>query len=183
MSKKQRRKAVISRQINRLDARLAALQQSGDRLSRWRLVVFVVGVITAVVALLQWGIWPWLAVSVVVVAAFAIVVRLHRKVDNARQRIQLWRQIKQTHLARMDLAWADLPPPRLFPIILTIPLPWTSTWSAAGRFCSWSTRPFLKKAVVVWLIGSWKQSRPWPRLEQGKTWWRNWRKCPFFVIS
>lgn len=110
VSKKQRRKAVISRQINRLDARLAALQQSGDRLSRWRLVVFVVGVITAVVALLQWGIWPWLAVSVVVVAAFAIVVRLHRKVDNARQRIQLWRQIKQTHLARMDLAWADLPP-------------------------------------------------------------------------
>ncbi|MFO7683012.1 MAG: hypothetical protein R6X34_23495 [Chloroflexota bacterium] len=111
MTHKQRRKQAISRQIERLDRQLALLQHTSDQLSRWRLVVFMAGVITAVLVLLQWGVWPWLGVSGAAIAAFAIAANQHRRVETNRQRTQLWRDLKHTHLARMNLDWQHLPPP------------------------------------------------------------------------
>ncbi|NHZ72736.1 MAG: hypothetical protein GWP17_06605, partial [Aquificales bacterium] len=110
MTKKQRREQVLSGQIDRLNSQLQELQQTSNRLSRIRLAVFLVGVGTAVIVLLQFGVWPWLGVSGVVVIAFAIMVKLHRNVEVAMQRFQIWHGIKQTHLARMNLAWDELPP-------------------------------------------------------------------------
>ncbi len=110
MTLKKRREQALSRQIERLDSQLQALKQTSDRLSRIRLVEFVVGVITAVIVLLQFGVLPWLGVSIVVLVAFAIFVKLHRNVEISMQRFQIWRDIKQSHLARMNLAWSELPP-------------------------------------------------------------------------
>lgn len=110
MTQKQRREQAIQRQIERLDRQLQALQQTSDRLSRIRLAVVVVGVITAVIVLLQFGIWPWLAVSAIVVVAFSVMVKLHRSVDSAMQRLHIWRTTKQTEIARMTLNWDGIPP-------------------------------------------------------------------------
>ncbi|MBE2222000.1 MAG: hypothetical protein IAF02_10685 [Anaerolineae bacterium] len=107
---KQKRVAAIQRQIKRLDTQLSDLKQQSDKLSRLRLAVFLVGVTTAVIVLLQFGVWPWFFVSGVVVLAFAVTVKLHRNVEMARQRFQIWRAIKETHLARMTLTWTALPP-------------------------------------------------------------------------
>lgn len=121
MNKKQKRQAAIRRQINRLDAQLSELQETSDKLSRIRLAVFIVGVITAVIVLLQFGVWPWLVVSGVVVIAFAITVKLHRNVETAMQRYRIWRAIKQTHLARMNLAWEEIPAPAEFEVPIDHP--------------------------------------------------------------
>jgi hypothetical protein len=108
-TRKQKRQAALQRQIKRLDDQLAALQQTSDQLSRIRLAVFLVGVVTAVIVLLQFGVWPWLAVSAVTLITFAIMVKLHRNVETSMQRFQIWCGIKQTHLARMNLDWDAIP--------------------------------------------------------------------------
>ena len=110
MTKKQCREQGLSRQIRRLDSQLETLQQTSDRLSRVRLGVVLVGVITAVITLVQAGVGAWFAVSMVVVMAFAVLVKLHRNVETSMQRFQIWRTIKQTELARMNLVWAKMPP-------------------------------------------------------------------------
>ena len=110
MTQKKRREQAISRQIERLDSQLQTLKQTSDKLSRIRLAVFIVGVITAVIILLQYGVLPWLGVSIVAVFAFAILVKLHRNVEVSMRRFQIWRDMKQTHVARMNLVWRELPP-------------------------------------------------------------------------
>ncbi|PID87163.1 MAG: hypothetical protein CSB13_00735 [Chloroflexi bacterium] len=114
MIQKQKRRAAIQRQIKRVDNQLSDWQRISDQLMRLRLTVFLVGVITAVIVLFQWGVWYWFGVSVVVIVAFSLTVKWHRHVETSMSRFRIWRQIKQTHLARMNLSWADLPTPADF---------------------------------------------------------------------
>jgi len=109
VTQKQKRRAAIQRQIERLDTQLSDLKQTSDKLSRLRLAVFIVGVITSVIVLLQFGIWPWVVVSGIVIVAFSISVKLHRNVEMTMLRFQIWRDMKQTHLARMNLHWEGIP--------------------------------------------------------------------------
>jgi len=109
VTQKKRKEQALNRQIERLNKQLEVLQQTSDRLSRLRLAVFVVGVITAVIVLLQFGLWPWVVVSGIVIVAFSISVKLHRNVEMTMLRFQIWRDMKQTHLARMNLQWEGIP--------------------------------------------------------------------------
>jgi hypothetical protein len=116
MTRKQQRRAAIERQIRRLTARQAALTRTSDRLMRIRLALFVVGLVTAVLILLQAGVWWWLGFMLLFIAAFSVLVKLHRRADEDWQRIEAWLSIKRTHLARMSLAWDEMPPPATVPI-------------------------------------------------------------------
>ncbi len=114
MDQKAARQHALQQQLERLDGRITQLQQQSQQLSRLRLALFLAAALISGATFLTWGAWPWLVVTLVVFIPFLVVVFLHRRVDTAVIRWQAWRQIKQTHLARMTLDWDNLPPPLPF---------------------------------------------------------------------
>ncbi|NKQ35118.1 MAG: hypothetical protein HF973_05815 [Chloroflexi bacterium] len=114
MDQKAARQHALQQQLERLDGRIAQLDQQSQQLSRLRLALFLAAAFISGVTFLTWGAWPWLVVTLIVFIPFLVVVFLHRRVDTAVIRWQTWRQIKQTHLARMTLDWDNLPPPLPF---------------------------------------------------------------------
>lgn len=106
---------ALQNQIGRVQRRLAGLNQENDRLVRWRLTSFVGGLVISAAALLSYGVWWWLGVSVVALAPFVVLVGLHRRVETAVRCLTIWQQIKETQLARMALDWDRLPAARPLP--------------------------------------------------------------------
>lgn len=111
MVTKTARTIAIQRQVRRLDRRLASLSQLSDRYANLRLLVVVLGVPAAAVLyfLPELRFWFWL-VLVVFGGSFSGVVLLHRRVLRQINDHTIWRDIKQTHLARADLNFDRLPP-------------------------------------------------------------------------
>jgi len=99
-----------TRQIERLNGRLAHLRHRGEVISRWRLAVFLLGGMIAVTVFLKFGAWQWALTSAAIAVPFLVLVAVHRRVETAVNRHEKWRNIKQTHLARMQLDWDKLPP-------------------------------------------------------------------------
>lgn len=108
---KEKRLHSLKRQIGRLEARQAVLKAQHEQFSRWRLVIFVGGMLASLVAFYALAIWWGLALMVGTLAAFAGVVRVHRRVQDRLRRIGIWQKIKETHVARMTLDWATIPLP------------------------------------------------------------------------
>ncbi|MCC7210093.1 MAG: hypothetical protein IT323_22510 [Anaerolineae bacterium] len=105
------RRRALERQIARLDRRMASLRRDSERLSSWRLAL-AIGVLAAAVAgLVLAGPPGFFGLGALAVIAFLIAVMAHGRVERAIRRFVLWRAIRQTHLARMSLDWARLPPP------------------------------------------------------------------------
>ncbi|MBK7896203.1 MAG: hypothetical protein IPJ90_15255 [Anaerolineaceae bacterium] len=116
MSKKAQRLHLFEHQLARLERRLAGWQQRSDQLSRWRLILFVGALLLGGAAFLQWGPVVWLVSTAVLLIPFIITVFIHRRVETAVARASLWQRRKQTHVARMTLAWDKLPLAKTFPI-------------------------------------------------------------------
>ena len=116
MTKKEKRLQLLQHQLARLARRLTHLQQRSEQLSRWRLLLFVLGALASGAAFLLWGPIAWLSVTAVAFIPFIVSVVIHRRVDSAMTRFAIWQQMKQTHVARMTLAWEQLPPSRPFPV-------------------------------------------------------------------
>ncbi|WP_420630800.1 MutS family DNA mismatch repair protein [Candidatus Leptofilum sp.] len=116
MDEKAHRLQLLQHQQARLGRRLAALQQRGDQLSRWRLILFVGAFVLGGVAFLQWGPVVWLVSTAVLLIPFIISVIIHRGVDTAVTRFTLWQQMKQTDVARMSLDWTAMPAAKSFPV-------------------------------------------------------------------
>lgn len=108
---KAERERALSRQIARLDARLASLKGQSKRLTRVRLTVFGVGVLLAIGAFFQFGILQFWGALLATFIAFSAVVAVHRQILASLERHQAWRRIKQTHMARMQLDWDALQEP------------------------------------------------------------------------
>ncbi|MCB8984138.1 MAG: hypothetical protein H6659_09950 [Ardenticatenaceae bacterium] len=118
MTAKEARRRALERQIARLDGRLTALRRSSDQYARWRLGSFLAALVLSAGSLLTWGIWAWVGVTAVAILPFIFLVQANRRIDEAIARYAIWQEIKQTHAARMDLDWANIPaapppPPRL----------------------------------------------------------------------
>ena len=107
---RERRQAALARQITRLQRRLAELSVLDNRFTWARLLVFVTGFLLSGALFFRYGPTLWLPAAVVSLAAFAVVVALHRRLSAGIRRFELWQQLKATHLARMNLDWSQLPP-------------------------------------------------------------------------
>lgn len=116
MTEKAQRLHLLQHQLTRLQNRLAGLHHRSDQLSRWRLILFIGGVLLGGVVFFQWGPVAWLWVTAVALIPFIVSVIVHRRVDTAVTRTTLWQEMKQTHVARMTLAWDALPPTQSFPV-------------------------------------------------------------------
>ena len=112
MDPKQRRLHALQRQITRVERREAALQRISNRFAWTRLIYFVAGALATVAALVEFGVWAWLAATLAWLALFAVLTRLHGRVNRAIARGAAWRAIKTAHVARMLLDWDGIPPAR-----------------------------------------------------------------------
>lgn len=106
-----RREQALQGQVRRLAARLAQDRQLSDQIARARLVLFVLAALVSGFTFVTWGATPWLVVTAVVFVPFLVMVVWHWRVDTAVTRTGIYLQRKQTHLARLALAWEDLPAP------------------------------------------------------------------------
>jgi energy-coupling factor transporter ATP-binding protein EcfA2 len=104
----QTRLIALERHIRRIDRRLILLRRASDKLSRWRLGVFFVGIAAILVGLAFSNALGALAFLFWVIV-FGILIANHRRVDRAIQQFEIWRTIKSTHIARMTLDWAHIP--------------------------------------------------------------------------
>lgn len=112
MNAKQRRLHALQRQIARMERRDAALQRTSSRFAWARLIYFVVGALATVAALVEFGVWAWLAAALLWLALFVVLTSLHGRVNRAIARGAAWRAIKAAHVARMRLDWDGIPPAR-----------------------------------------------------------------------
>lgn len=111
MNQRDQRQQMLQNQVDRLQRQLDRWQQLSDRLTRARLILFVLAAVVSGFTFITWGAVPWLLVSVVAFIPFLVLVASHRRVDTAVTRLKIWLMLKQTHLARLNLDWENLPPP------------------------------------------------------------------------
>lgn len=103
------REQTIQRLIARVDRVLERAEQTSARFTRWRLAIFVAGVIGSVIPYkLQWYHLGNASMSSFLVV-FLIVARYHSRLEDRLHRLRLWRNIKSTHLARLRLNWDAIP--------------------------------------------------------------------------
>jgi hypothetical protein len=96
--------------VRRTDRRIAKGANASAALTRWRLVLFLVGLI-ATVTLYKVG---WYHSGNLALAAFVGVfigiAAYHNRLESRIHRLRLWKNLKLVHLARMALDWASIPP-------------------------------------------------------------------------
>lgn len=106
---KVKRKKAIQNQVRRIERHTAVLDQVSRRFSKARLGLVVVVILLAVILNFSGAedmAWGTIGLGIIV---FIVVARFHDRVEFDLKKHQLWRQIKATHLARMNLDWDRMP--------------------------------------------------------------------------
>ncbi|MEP7284160.1 MAG: hypothetical protein ABI947_00165, partial [Chloroflexota bacterium] len=111
MTTKQSRLTTFEHQIRRLDKRLVSLRRVSDQISALRLAIFAGGFVLAFIANFAVGEWAFWLTSAITIVAFALAVRIHRRILRSIAEVTTWRQIKARQIARMTLDWAHIPLP------------------------------------------------------------------------
>jgi hypothetical protein len=104
------RSRTLERHLARLDRGIERLKALDRRFFWTRLGTLLAGAVALFLALLGDQARPAQIVILVFLAAFSLVVFLHRRVDRAARRFTLSRRYHQAQHARMALAWDELPP-------------------------------------------------------------------------
>lgn len=109
------REQALLGQVGRLERHLGRLQALSRRFSWLRLGIVLVGGLGTWLAATRLGSnWGWLA-FLFFLAVFLLVALLHRRLENWIEKFRLWQEIKDNHLARMNLDWDRLSQPQSSP--------------------------------------------------------------------
>ena len=108
---KEDRRRALRRQVARVERRLDDLNRIAGRLAWARLVIFVIGLVISIAVWVMAGPWLGLPAAVIGLVADGGAAQAHSRLKDAVTRFDLWRTVKQTHLARMSLDWDGLLPP------------------------------------------------------------------------
>lgn len=97
-------------QINRLDRRIKILQKKSGRYSWIRLAIILIGLSISLFLYLQYSNKQWVVLSILVtVIMFSVIAYYHRHIDDWIRTYEIWKELKTTHLARMQLDWENIP--------------------------------------------------------------------------
>ena len=96
--------------LRRLDARADGLEAKSRRLSHVRLATVGAGVAAALVLGNTVGPWSGWAAIVAMLAVFAVLAKVHDRVEAALARVRLWRTLRARDLARIERDWSALGP-------------------------------------------------------------------------
>jgi hypothetical protein len=100
----------LNKVIRRTDRLIAQGTDISATFTRWRLAIFLVGLISTVTLYkLDWYHSGNLALGAFLVL-FVTVAAYHNRVETRIHRLRQWKQLKQIHLARIALDWAAIPP-------------------------------------------------------------------------
>ena len=99
--------------IRGLDKRLSSLHALDRRFSWYRLGALLIGLAIVAAANILWGASSIRWAVLLAVLVFLGVVALHRRVENAIRRFSIWRELRLSQLARLQLDWEKIPPPVL----------------------------------------------------------------------
>ncbi len=95
--------------IRRADRLIAHGTKTSATFTRWRLALFLIGLMcTVTLYKLNWYNSGNLSLALFL-AIFVAVAAYHNKVETQIHRLRQWKHIKQTHLARIALDWANIP--------------------------------------------------------------------------
>ncbi len=102
--------AQIEKTIRRTDRLITQGTRTSGTFTRWRLAIFLIGfVCTVTLYKFNWYHSGNLALGAFL-ALFITVAAYHNRVETRIHRLREWKQIKLTHLARITLNWAAIPP-------------------------------------------------------------------------
>jgi hypothetical protein len=100
---------ALTRLVAKLDRVITLATASSSAITRWRLILFIVGAICTI-ALYKMG---WYQTGngalIVFLALFLAVAVYHNRLESRLHRLRLWKQIKLVHLARLWLDWTHIP--------------------------------------------------------------------------
>jgi hypothetical protein len=99
----------LQKLISRIERLIARGTAASSRFTKYRLAIFIAGVLCAV-TLFRSGQYDAgnLALGAFVLL-FLIVAAYHNRLEQRIHRLQLWGRIKSVHLARVHLAWSQIP--------------------------------------------------------------------------
>jgi len=107
------RQQALKNQINRLSRRIENLQTQSRKISWYRLLIFLIGSALVFISVF----WINETVSWIIFAVFFVVfnsyVFFHNRLEKGIKRHQIWKDINQNQLARMNLDWKQIPEPNL----------------------------------------------------------------------
>ena len=103
--KAQRREKALANHIRRIKKRLQQLETARLRFSKYRPVVFIIGL-----ALIYWLGWSPLIVAFLLLSIESLY---HRQIGNIIKKHQLWLNIKKTQMSRLKLDWKNIPETQL----------------------------------------------------------------------
>ncbi len=106
-----RRRAELERRIRRLQERIRPLQAFSNRVSWIRVLVFVAGLLVAIGIGTQMNALLGGLALVIGMLLFILAVAFHSRLEHWIDLYALARDMKADQLARMNLAWDELPAP------------------------------------------------------------------------
>lgn len=107
---KDRRQIALLRQVARIEQRTARLQQLATRLANVRLAIFLLALPVLGISFFAATRWLFFGLLVAFIGMFGSAVQFHFQVDQRLRQLTTWLAIKRSHLARMSLDWARIPP-------------------------------------------------------------------------
>lgn len=100
---------ALENQIRRLDQKINHLEGLSNRLSMARLLFFIGGLVLVYLSGTFGPEWVFWATLLIFILGFGKLVRKHRHIDGSIQKFTGWKTIRETHLARQQMNWAQLP--------------------------------------------------------------------------
>ena len=100
---------ALTRLVAKLDRVIALATTSSSTITRWRLILFIIGAICTI-ALYKMG-WYQAGNGALIAfgALFLTVAAYHNRLESRLHRLRLWKHIKLVHLARLRLDWSHIP--------------------------------------------------------------------------
>jgi len=100
---------ALKNQVRRLSDNIESLNKLSSRLSMGRLFGFVGG-LTLVYVAGNWGPeWLFWITLAGFLLGFSRLIKIHDKVEQSKEEFEIWKSIRETHLARQQLSWQDIP--------------------------------------------------------------------------
>jgi hypothetical protein len=103
------RSAQLAASLARIDRRIAKGTQASAQITRWRLGLFLAGLLSSVTLYKVEWFHSGNLVLACFVACFIAVAAYHNRLESRIHRLRQWKAIKAGHLARIGLDWVSIP--------------------------------------------------------------------------
>src|SRR5262249_14390159 len=103
------RAGQLQRLIGRIERLITGGAAASSRFTTYRLAIFIAGVVCTVTFFRPGHYQSGNVVLAGFVILFLIVASYHNRLEQRIHRLRLWTAIKSAHLARVQLAWSQIP--------------------------------------------------------------------------